>query len=51
MDTILIIKNNSIGINMLYSTLNLDMFLILSHPLTINILPQIIVNLYKNNKL
>lgn len=29
---ILIIKNNIIGINMLDSTLNLEMFLIISHP-------------------
>ena len=47
-DTILIIKNNIIGINILDSTLYLDIFLILSHPLTINILPHIIVYLYKN---
>ena len=32
MDTTLIIKNNIIGIKILDSTLNLDMFLILSHP-------------------
>ena len=31
-DIILIIKNNMIGIKILYSTLNFDMFLILSHP-------------------
>ena len=32
-DIILIIKNNIIGIRMLDSTLNLEMFLILSRPL------------------
>ena len=40
-DIILIIKNNIMGIKILDSTLNFDMFLILSHP-CINILPQII---------
>ena len=39
---ILIIKNKIIGIKILDSTLNFDMFLILSHPF-INILPHKIV--------
>ena len=43
------IKNNAIGIKILDSTLNLDMFLMLSHPLTINILPHMWVYLYKNS--